>query len=454
MVPFTVKQTLAACGGKYFGDASALSHFVSGVTIDSRKVGPGFLFIPIRGERFDGHDFIQCVWDAGAVCCLSEKSLDTKKPYILVPSTIDAFQAIASFYRSLFPIPIVGISGSVGKTTTKELIASVLSQKFNVLKNEGNLNNQTGVPQTVFRLEECHQAAIIEMGMNHFGEIRNLSKIVRPKICVLTNIGEAHLEYLGSKEGILQAKSEMFEYMDLNGTIVVNGDDPLLSTITTHYPNVITYGFGNENHVQAKNCIDLGLSGAHFTASFDGKDTPIFMPSPGNHMILNSLAAMTVGMLMGVDESQIQAGICAFVPTAGRMHVIKTKDITILNDAYNANPTSMAASISIAANCAKRSVCILGDMFELGQDEVEYHKNIGSYAAEKGIDLILCVGELSKHIDAGAREKGGNTLYFPDKESLLQALPTLIESEDTVLVKASHGMHLDTVVQWLVDHHF
>ena len=452
MVPFTLQQALTACGGKFFGDIGVLSEQVCGITIDSRKVKPGYLFIPIQGERFDGHDFIETAYHAGAICCLSEKVLVTQNPYILVSSTLDAFQLIASFYRSLFPIPSVGISGSVGKTTTKELIASVLSQKYNVLKNEGNLNNQTGVPLTIFRLEHSHQVAVIEMGMNHFGEIRNLARIVCPRICILTNIGEAHLEYLGSKEGILKAKSEMFEYMDHDGIIVVNGDDPLLATIPSHFTNVITFGFGKQNHIQAVNCVDLGMAGTRFTAYHDGKNTQILVPAPGQHMILNALAALCVGLLLGLDEQQIQTGISDYVPTSGRMHVIETGNITILNDAYNANPTSMVASISVAAKAAKRSVCILGDMFELGQKEIEYHMNIGHYAAEQGIDLILCVGQLAHYIYEGALEKGGTAKYYPDKESLLQALPSLIASEDTVLVKASHGMHLETVVQWLADH--
>ena len=206
MVPFTLACAQKACGGKYYGEERLLTRSVVGVSIDSRTVGRGFLYIPIRGERFDGHDFIGAAFDAGALCCLSEKPVEGQKPYILVPSTLDAFQMIAAYYRSLFPIPAVAISGSAGKTTTKELVAGVLSQKYDVLKNEGNLNNQTGVPLTILRLEPCHEVAVIEMGMNHFGEIANLARIVRPNICVITNIGEAHIEFLGSKEGILRRR--------------------------------------------------------------------------------------------------------------------------------------------------------------------------------------------------------------------------------------------------------
>ncbi|MDD5018711.1 MAG: UDP-N-acetylmuramoyl-tripeptide--D-alanyl-D-alanine ligase, partial [Eubacteriales bacterium] len=321
MVSFTLAQAAKACGGKYVGDKCILSQSVLGVTIDSRTVAPGFLFIPIHGERFDGHDFIKSAQENGALCCLSEKPLDGQNPYILVESALDAFQMIAAYYRSLFLIPAVAISGSAGKTTTKEMIAGVLAQKFIVLKNEGNLNNQTGVPLTIMRLEPVHQIAVIEMGMNHFGEIRNLSRIVRPKICVLTNIGEAHLEFLGSKEGILKAKSEMFEYMDPEGNIVINGDDTLLSVLSSRNPGVMTIGFGETNRIRAKDVRDLGLSGTRFNACYDGKDIPIHVPYPGAHMIMNALAALAVGMLMGVDARQVQAGIDNYEPTSGRMHV-------------------------------------------------------------------------------------------------------------------------------------
>lgn len=448
MVPFTVAQAAAACGGKYVGDEGVLKQSFAGVTIDSRAVKQGFLFIPVKGEKFDGHDFIPAAFNAGALCSLSERPLETT-PYILVGSTLDALQGIAAFYRSLFTIPVVGITGSVGKTTTKELIALALSLEYDVLKNEGNLNNQTGVPLTVFRLEPHHEAAVIEMGMNHFGEIRNLSRIVRPKICVITNIGEAHIEYLGSKEGILKAKSEMLEYMEEGGSLVINGDDPTLRNLLLKYPDAVTYGFGEHNRVRAKDVYDMGFEGSQFTACFEGKEIEVSMPAPGNHMIMNALAALAVGRLLGVDVKKIREGLNAYQPAEGRMHVTDTGKIKIINDAYNANPTSMAASISIAAKAQGRSVCILGDMFELGQEEAAYHKAIGRHAAEEDIKIILCVGPLSKYIFEAATEKKAKAMYFPDKETLIKNLPSIIRTGDTVLVKASHGMHLEEVAQWL-----
>jgi UDP-N-acetylmuramoyl-tripeptide--D-alanyl-D-alanine ligase len=449
MVPFTLRQALDACSGKYFGDEKKLDENILGVTIDSRAVKPGFLFIPIKGDKFDGHSFIAAARESGALCCLSEQYPDSGKPTILVPSTLDAFQAIAAFYRSMFAIPAVGITGSVGKTTTKELIAGVLAQKYNILKNEGNLNNQTGVPITVLKLEPCHEAAVIEMGTNHFGEIRNLARIVRPSVCVLTNIGESHLEFLGSKEGILNAKSEMFEYMQPGGTVIINGDDPLLATLLQQYPDAVTYGLGRHNRIRAKYITDLGLDGTRFTASYDCGETKLHVPSPGTHMVMNALAAFAAGRAMGVAKPQIKLGISSFEPAAGRMDMTETGGIRIINDAYNANPTSMKASISIAAKAPGRSVCILGDMFELGENEAEFHKDEGRHAANEGAGLVLCVGVLAKHIYDGAAEAGASVLYFPGKEQLIEALPSLIKGGDTVLVKASHGMHLETVAGWL-----
>lgn len=449
MVPFTLAQAAAACGGKFFGKERLLTQNVLGVSIDSRTVGEGFLYIPIRGQRFDGHDFIEAAYDAGALCCLSEKPIEGR-PYILVPSSLDAFQMIAAYYRSLFPIPAVAISGSVGKTTTKELVAGVLSTKYNVLKNEGNLNNQTGVPLTIMCLERCHEATVIEMGMNHFGEIRNLARIVRPNICVITNIGEAHIEFLGSKEGILQAKTEMLEYMDPVGHIVVNGDDPLLAQLASRYTNVVTVGFGQNNLVRAEEVADMGLSGLRFTARYEGEKIPVHIHCPGAHMVLNALTALAAGALLGVGKDQILAGIAGYTPPSGRMQIVETADITVVNDAYNANPTSMAASLGILAKAGGRKVCILGDMFELGENEAQYHHDIGQCAAELGIDSILCVGQLARYIFEAAKKKGADARYFADKQQLTDELPALIQPQDTVLVKASHGMRLDTVADWLI----
>ena len=429
------------CGRMVNGDPAAEVHSVA---IDDRKVQPGDLFVPIKGERFDGHEFISRAFGAGAVATLTERELEGSQPYILVDSTLDAFQAIAEYYKSLFPIKTVGITGSVGKTTTKEMIWSVLSRQFRTLKSEGNLNNQTGVPLTVMRLDNTYQAAVIEMGTNHFGEIASLAKVVRPDFCVITNIGTAHIEHLKSRDGILRAKTEMLAYMKEGGRVLVNGDDDKLITLKKSRRDVFTFGLENYNDLYAEDLKPQGLEGTRFTAVWQGGREELFVPAPGTHMVYNALCAMAVGLFMGMPVSEIREGIQAYAPLPGRMLLEKANGLTILNDVYNANPASMKAAIDVLRYAEGRKVCILGDMLELGQDSAHFHRVVGAYAADKGIDLILCVGSMAEEIYREALAHGGNAFYFADAED--DALYNLIRPGDTVLVKASRVMALERAV--------
>lgn len=451
MKPITLNFVLQSVGGSFSGDPSLLKKTIRALSIDSRSIGPGELFVPIVGERFDGHDFLDEAYQKGALAALSNRMADTRLPLILVEDTTRAFQRLAQAYRDCFPgVPFVGVTGSVGKTTTKELIYSVLSTRYLTLKNKGNLNNQTGVPLTLFALEDTHEAAVIEMGMNHFGEIDALARIVKPDICVLTNIGDCHIEFLGSREGILKAKSEMFAYMNPEGHILVNGDDTLLYPLKRRYERVLTYGIDPKNDIWASDIQDLGLMGSQFTAHFEGRTLSLFVPAPGLYMIRNALCALATGRLLGVDAESIRQGLRAFVSTAGRMHILRARTLTVLNDAYNANPTSMAASIDVATAVEGRSVLILGDMFELGKEEHLYHYETGSYAVQKGAALILCVGKLSHSIFAGVQDAGGAALHFEGLAALREALPDLLLPGDTVLVKASNSMKLGSVVDFIM----
>ncbi len=447
MKNITLQQVISAVNGTFRGDEALLSRTVSDVSIDSRTITENALFVAIKGDRFDGHSFISDVLAKGALAAISSQPMDGN--IILVEDTLEAYQKLAAYYRSLFDIPFVGITGSVGKTTTKELVSTVLSQRFNTHKNVGNLNNQTGVPQTLFKLEEKHEAAVIEMGTNHFGEIDSLAKMVQPNICIITNIGESHIEFLGSKEGILKAKSEMFAHRKPNGKIIVNGNDPLLRTLIGKYPELITYGIGSECDVYATDLKENALEGTHFTAHFNGTTADLFVPAPGEYMVQNALCALAAGLSLGMDIQAIKEGIAAFQPTAGRMHIIKKQDLTIINDAYNANPTSMSASIKTVCALDGRSVLILGDMFELGEKELDYHRQMGEFAAAQKADLLLCVGKLTFEMYMGAMAKGCRTMYFANKDILLRELPELLEDGDTVLIKASHSMRLDEVAAWL-----
>ena len=449
MIDFTLKQIAEITGGEYYGPAEMLNTKINGITIDSRAVQPGCLFVPIVGERFDGHNFITSAVEKGAVASLTHKEGKWDCPVIRVGSTEAAFRAIAGAYRARFDIPVIGVTGSVGKTTTKELIASVLSQRFDTLKNQGNLNNQTGVPLTLFRLTENHGAAVVEMGTNHFGEIAALSDIVRPTIGVITNIGESHIEYLGSRDGILREKSDVFKNIGAEGRAIVNGDDDKLCTLRGKVNNLTTYGFGMENDIRAEDVVDKGLEGSEFTAVYGDKSLRLAVPAPGRHMIMNAMCAMAVGLALGMSQEEIAAGVAAYVPAAGRMDIIKGRSITLLSDAYNASPTSMKGSIDIACKAEGRSVLILGDMLELGDNAPEYHYQVGQHAAAAGADLLISVGELSREINRGAAEGGVETMHFANREELSKKLEDIILEGDTVLVKASHSMGLDNIAEYL-----
>jgi len=449
MISFTLKQIAEITGGEYFGPAEMLNAKISGITIDSRAVQPGCLFVPIVGERFDGHNFIESAMEKGAAAVLSHKDGEWACPVVRVQSTEAAFRSIAGVYRALFDIPVIGVTGSVGKTTTKELIASVLSQRFDTLKNQGNLNNQTGVPLTLFRLEENHGAAVVEMGTNHHGEIAALADIVRPTIGVITNIGESHIEYLGSREGILREKCDVFKNIGAHGKAIVNGDDDKLCTLRGKMDNLITYGFGMENDIRAENVEDKGLEGSEFTAVYGDKALRLTVPAPGRHMIMNAMCAMAVGLSLGMSREKIAEGVAAYVPAAGRMDIIKGKSITILSDAYNASPTSMKGSIDIACRAEGRSVLILGDMLELGEKGPEYHYQVGKHAAEAKADMLISIGSLSREINRGAAEGGVKTIHFDDRDQAAEKLGEIIRTGDTVLVKASHSMGLEHIAEYL-----
>lgn len=449
MIDFTLKQIAEITGGEYYGPAEMLNTKINGITIDSRAVQPGSLFVPIVGERFDGHNFIASAAEKGAVASLSHNEGEWSCPVIRVKSTEEAFRAIAGAYRARFDIPVIGVTGSVGKTTTKEIIASVLSQRFDTLKNQGNLNNQTGVPLTLFRLMENHGAAVVEMGTNHHGEIAALADIVRPTIGVITNIGESHIEYLGSRDGILKEKSDIFRNIGSEGKAIVNGDDDKLSTLKGKMDNLITYGFGEKNDIQAKDITDKGLEGSEFTAVYGDKSLRLTVPAPGRHMIMNAMCAMAVGLSLGMAEEEIASGVAAYRPAAGRMDIIKCSSITLLSDAYNASPTSMKGSIDIACRTEGRSVLILGDMLELGNNAPQYHYQVGQHAAQAGADILISVGELSREINRGAAEGGVDTIHFEDRAALTEKLKDIIRPGDVVLVKASHSMGLEHIAEHL-----
>lgn len=454
MKNMTLKAITAACSGTYFGPEDALNQEVTGVAIDSRKIEKGYLFAAVRGERVDGHTFIPKVMETGALCSISEEKLeDADYPYILVESSLQAIKDIAEYYRQELDIKVVGITGSVGKTSTKEMVASVLSQKYNVLKTDGNFNNEIGVPLTIFNIREEHEVAVLEMGMNHFGEMTRLAKMARPDISVITNIGVAHLENLGSRDGILKAKTEMFPFVNPNGSIILNGEDDKLSTIEK-YENIIPvfFGLSDDKQVYADNIVNLGLKGTSCDIHVGGEIVSAVIPIPGSHMVLNALAGAAIGHALGLTAAEIKAGIEALVPVAGRNNIIEKEHVTVIDDCYNANPVSMKASLDVLNYANTRKVAILGDMGELGENEIQMHYEVGQYAAEKGIDLVICIGELCRHMYDGAdavKNWNGRAVHFASKADFLAEMGNIIETGDTVLVKASHFMAFPEIVEKL-----
>lgn len=448
----TIRNITDACEGTYIGDPSFLDFEIDNVTTDSRVVSKDSLFIAIKGQRVDGHDFIKKAFDLGALCCISEKIMnDVTEPVIVVKSATQALKDIARFYRSCLDIPVIGITGSVGKTSTKEMLASVLSEKFTVLKTLKNFNNEIGLPQTLLRIRENHEIAVVEMGINHFGEMTRLSKVARPDVVVMTNVGPCHLENLIDLDGVLKAKSEVFEYMKPDGAVFLNGDEKPLSDVSeVNGKAPVFFGFNSGNDYYADEIIedDNGLD-----CILHNKEwvLPVRINIPGRHMIYHALTAAAIGRYFELSDKQIADGIAKLEPVDGRNNRIIANGITIVDDCYNANPISMKGSVDTLSKASCRKVCILGDMFELGSEEKELHYQVGSFVGEKNIDLLITVGELSENIAKGASDKNADLeiISYKEKEALLKELQLLIKEGDIVLLKASHGMRFDTIVDLL-----
>ena len=453
MKNLTLRSIVSACGGQYYGSDEYLEKEVSGIAIDSRKIEEGWLFAATVGERVDGHSFMDSCYEKGALCCLGEKECAVNgRPYIQVASTFQALKDIAEYYRSTLEIPVVGITGSVGKTSTKEMIASVLGVKFNTLKTAGNFNNEVGLPLTVFNIRENHEAAVLEMGISDFGEMHRLSKVARPNLCVITNIGLCHLEFLGDRDGVLRAKSEIFDFAAKDSKAIVNGDDDKLRTLKSREDlDVTLFGMDSSNDVYAKNVENLGLDGLKCDISTPAGEFSAHIHIPGMHMVYNALAGTCVGLSCGLTLDEIKAGIENAQTISGRNNLIHTENYTIMDDCYNANPVSMKASLDVLSTALGRKVAILGDMGELGTNELALHHTVGEHAADKKIDLLLCVGTLSAKIVGGAKSVNPemNALLFESKEALLKELPALLQKGDSILIKASHFMQFENIVKAL-----
>lgn len=423
---------------------------VSSVSTDSRKIGAGCLFVPLTGEKFDGHDYIDMALDAGAAGCLCARLPEQLRPekfYIQVGDTRLALGALAAFLRREYTIPFIQITGSVGKTTTKEMIASVLGTKLRVLKTRENYNNDVGVPLTLLGLAPDHQAAVIETGMNHFGEISYLGGLVCPDIAVITNVGDAHMENLGSREGILKAKCEIFDHLKEGGLVILNGDDHLLSTVQPPF-RTLRCGYGKHCQIRISDYTDHSIQGVSCTVQTAKECYALEIPAPGSHMVWPAAMAVAIGEELGLSREEIIRGVAAYEPAASRMRVVRLPEGRILlDDCYNANPQSVTAALEVLSRteCEKR-IAVLGDMGELGGYADQAHYNIGTLTAMLGIDSVIAIGERAKQIAEGAEQSGGDAIHFYTKEEAMGELRRQMEPGSAMLVKASHAMHFGEIV--------
>ena len=464
MKPLTIGKIAEVTEGIYYGPEQQVNVEITKVVRDHRTIRDcsdrdisshesvgHCLFICFTGERVDGHDFAAEAFSSGAACCLAEKKLsDFPGAYILVDSTRKALCRLAAYYRSLFTIPIIGITGSVGKTTAKEMTAYVLSQKYNVLKTAGNLNNEIGVPLTLLSLSDEHEVAVIEMGISESGEMSRLAQMVRPDICMITTIGHSHLENLKDLHGVLKAKSEVFSYMSPNAYAFLNGDDEYLCKLKLAI-KTITFGFDQSNMYSADDIKYNGTNGMDFSISCKTSRFRILLPAFGRQLIPSALAAAAIGHHLGLTDKQIIDGLANYAPVGSRAKIRQTNYIKIIDDCYNANPDSVMASIRSLSSLSGRKVAILGDMNELGEQAVRLHREVGEITGMPGLDCLICCGNLAEYIYRGAiaTRKDIETWFFPGKKELFNELPSLIRQNDTVLVKASHSMQFEDIVEQL-----
>lgn len=456
----TVKDILKQTNGELI--AGNINEICEEFSIDSRKVVTNDIYVGLKGENSNGGIYFESAFENGAKGCIIEdieiteeqKEKYKNKIIIKVSDTIKAIQQIAKYKRSLYNIPVIAITGSVGKTSTKDIIANVVTQKFKTLKTQGNYNNHIGLPLTILKLRD-HEALVVEMGMNHFEEISLLTKIAKPTIAVITNIGTAHIGILGSRENILKAKLEILEGLSEDGKIIINNDNDLLHKWykeNNEKYNIITYGIENQSNYMADNIkSEEDKSIYNLKTEKSEIKTQIVVPVGGNHFVANSLCAIAVGEIFNIKMADIIKGIESFELTKRRMDISKmTNNITIINDCYNANYDSMKAAIEYLGNIKdKRKIAVLGDMLELGDFSEDLHKKVGIEVAKNNIDILITVGKEAENIAKKANNNGmksENIISCKDNIEAIKNLKNIMKKEDCILFKASNGMHFEEII--------
>ncbi|MBE6782582.1 MAG: UDP-N-acetylmuramoyl-tripeptide--D-alanyl-D-alanine ligase [Ruminococcaceae bacterium] len=449
MQKMSLSEIAKAVSGKLKGEDNE----IYSISTDTRTIENGSLFVCIKGENFNAHLFAQKAVDSGAVCVMAEEDVQCSSSVIYVESTRQAQLDLAEYYRNKFNIPVVGITGSVGKTTTKEMISCVMQKKFNTLKTEGNFNNDIGVPRMIFRLDESYQAAVLEMGMSNLREIAVLTKAVAPTCAVISNIGVSHIENLGSRENILKAKLEILEGMKKGSTLFVNGDDDMLSLVENEDFNIVKYGINSENlDYYAKN-INQDNEKTTFEIVYNGKNQTITIPTVGIHNVYNALAAFAIGIHHEIEAEDCAEALSLYVPSGMRQKIVRKNDITFIEDCYNASPDSQKASMNALMSIdGKRHIAVIGDMLELGSYSETAHREVGSFAAEKKVDMLFTYGKEAM-FSADSAKKGGleNVFSFDNKENLAREILSVLQAEDVISFKASRGMRLEEVIKMVYE---
>lgn len=421
---------------------------ITNICIDTREVAEGSLFIAIKGERFDGHDFIDKAFELGAAAVVSHKAVKAAGPVLLVHNTRKALLELGGWYRRRFDLFVAAVTGSVGKTSTKEMVDTVLSARYKTLKTEGNLNNEIGLPKTLFRLDKSYEAAVIEMGMSGFGEISRLSKAAYGSVGIITNIGVSHIEKLGSRENILKAKLELLDGLSPDAPLILNGDDELLQTVQLPDRRIIRYGIHNANaDVRAEHLSASGLE-TSFDLLYKGNSFRAHVPVIGEHHVMNALAAFAAGIEAGMEPEAIIAALPGYTPSGMRQKIVDCRGIMVIEDCYNASPDSMQASLNVLSmlEIPGKRYAVLGDMLELGAYSEEAHREVGRMAAQSGSDGVLCFGPESAYIAQEAEKAGTPARSFASKEELARWLTEHLAAGDAALFKASRGMKFEEIL--------
>lgn len=455
MASFTGEEILAATGGHLY--AGAERKVFTGVSTDSRKIRPGELFVALEGENFDGHEFAARAVECGAAGVVVSRPVNVPHgaAMILVPDTGKALQDLASFHRRRFALPVVAVTGSNGKTTTKDMIAAVLGTKMAVLKTVANYNNEIGLPLTLLNLTAQHQAAVVELGMRGKGQIASLAAVALPNIAVVTNVGETHLGLLGSLANIAAAKRELVEALPPDGVAVLNADDERVAAMAAAAPGkVVFFGCDPSSQVRASDIRSTAASVSFQLITAD-KAMLLHVPVPGRHNVHNALAAAAVALVLGLSPADIATGLRAFTPSGMRLDIFTDGQYVVINDAYNASPLSMAAAIETLHDVSRgRKVAVLGDMLELGPAAAAAHRRVGDLLADQDVALVVTVGHDAAHIAAQARRRGVAAVYsVQEHAAAIEILRQQLRPGDTILVKGSRGMHMERVLEMFAARH-